>query len=49
LSQDNYFVDHPEMARQAWLIAPIMASARPYLSAVPAPQQTFQRYQVLFC
>jgi hypothetical protein len=49
LSQDNYFADHPAMARQAWLIAPIMGAAQPYLSAVPAPQEAFQRYQVLFC
>jgi len=47
LSQDNYYVTHPAIVRQAWLIAPVSA-ARPYLSAVPVPLESTQRYQVVF-
>lgn len=48
LSQDNYYVDHPAMERQVWMVAPVAAAARPTLSAIPAAQETVQRYQVLF-
>ncbi len=48
LAQDNYYVNHPAMERQVWMMAPVAGMARPYLSAIPAPQQTMQRYQVLF-
>ncbi len=48
LSQDNYYINHPAIGRQAWLIAPITTVARPYLSAIPAPRETVQRYQVVF-
>ena len=48
LSQDTYYVTPPGLERQTWLIAPIATTTRPYLSAVPLPQETSQRYQVLF-
>jgi hypothetical protein len=47
LAQDNFFIEHPAMARQTWCIAPTM----PPLPGTPGIIQTppgMQRYQVLF-
>jgi hypothetical protein len=47
LAQDNFFVEHPAMARQVWCIAPTM----PPLPGTPGAIQTgpaARRYQVLF-
>ncbi len=48
LGQDNYYVDHPAMGRQVWCIVPISPSVHTHMSAVPVPQPTQRRYQVLF-
>lgn len=48
LPQDNYYIEHAAIGRQAWCIAPLSASAGARMSAVPAPAATAQRYQILF-
>ena len=48
LPQDNYYISHPALGRHVWCIAPIAPSHATHLSAVPSPQATEQRYQILF-
>jgi hypothetical protein len=47
LAQDNFYVEHPTMARQVWYIAPVMPPLPGTPNAIATPADT-QRYQVLF-
>lgn len=47
LAQDNYFIDHPAMERQAWCIVPVLPALPGTPGAIATPPGT-RRYQVLF-